>query len=406
MAWKSKSNSKISCLVIMFMFTLLYRPLLGQSSEGEAVISRFDREIMEKAGVLDSIRVELERGRKRLNELQQQEGNYLGRLQQLEQNIVASTIYLTLLANQIDTVTETINLLGDSLESAEADLDNNRTLMKKRLRQAYMRGEYNMLQILLTAKTPLEMINRARYLQELNKHDQRLAQTIWETIESVERKQVEQKKKKEQLSNLLVVRQAEQVEIVQEKDRRKEVLEQIRSEQSVYEVMVKELEAAQRELDGILSRLEVDRKRAREELERKAVVDFKSLKGKLPWPLRGDVIAPFGKITHPVYQTVTMNNGIDIAASRGEQVRCVAFGSVAYVGWMRGLGRLAIVEHQGGFITIYAHLSEIDVRQDEMVAEGTVIGRVGETGTADGSKLHFSIRQSAQSLDPMSWLSN
>ncbi|KMQ52354.1 Peptidase, M23/M37 family [Chitinispirillum alkaliphilum] len=379
--------------------------MYGQNSEGESVIARFDQEITQKSDALDSIRVALEKGRKRLSELQEQEGNYLSRLEQLEQNIAASNLFLDLVTDQIDSVSLVIGELKSDLYRSESELALNQELMKRRLRQAYMRGDYNMLQVLLSARSPLDMIHRVRYLQELNRYDQRLAQSIRETIEDIAAKRTQQEKKKNELNELYESRKEEQSELLTEVENRSSVLEEIRNEQSAYEAMVKELEEAQRELDGIIDQLEVDRQKVREELERKAVVHFENLKGKLPWPVRGRVIAEFGQITHPVYKTVTMNNGIDIEASGGDEVKSVAFGSVAYVGWMRGLGRLVIVEHQGGFVTIYAHLGEINVVQDEMVNQGTVLGKVGDTGALEGSKLHFSIRKSTETFDPMDWLS-
>ncbi|MDG5816036.1 peptidoglycan DD-metalloendopeptidase family protein [Chitinispirillales bacterium ANBcel5] len=377
----------------------------GQNrEEQQKSIQEFESEILEKKTVLDSIQAELEKGRTQLSKLQQQEGNYLSRLLQLEKNIDASQSYIDMLSEQIDTVTVTIELLGDSLGSAEEQLEENRELMARRLRRAYMRGEYNVLQVLLKARSPVEFVHKIKYLQELNNYDRRLAESIRQMVSSIERKRISQENRQIELKELYETRVEEQQILLEEEASRRAMLEQIRSEKSDFAQIVSELEAAQRELEGMIENLDIRRKQAREELERRVETEFKELKGKLPWPVQGEIVTEYGKITHPIYQTVIMNNGIGIKAPKGKDVKCVAEGTVAYTGWMRGLGRLVIVEHQGGYISIYAHLGEITVQEDKVVKSGTVLGKVGESGSAEGSKLHFELRKSSETLNPTEWL--
>jgi murein DD-endopeptidase MepM/ murein hydrolase activator NlpD len=169
--------------------------------------------------------------------------------------------------------------------------------------------------------------------------------------------------------------------------------------------MVTELEEARNELDALMKVLEGRRKKAREEeAERRAAVSFENSKGKLPWPLRGEIVRKFGNVVHPVYKTVTPNNGIDIAAKKSAPVNSVAQGDVALVKWMRGYGQCVFIDHGGGFYTLYAHLDEVSVKENSRVTSGAEIGKAGETGTAGGPKLHFEIKQRAESLNPEEWL--
>ena len=75
-----------------------------------------------------------------------------------------------------------------------------------------------------------------------------------------------------------------------------------------------------------------------------------------------------------------------------------------YVQWLEGYGRTIIINHGSGYYTVYAHLSEVLVGERQGVAPGEVIARVGETGSLEGPKLHFEIRDKADALDPMMWL--
>ena len=392
----------LACLLAAAVFA---PPLWAQKKKSaESAVSAVEGEIRQTRGALDSIRTELERGRARVRELQSEEGNYLSRLEQIERNISVSGRYMDLVQRQIDTTERTLELLGDSLVMAEAGLQNARELMKKRMRSAYMMGEVSRLQMLLTAKSPTEFVHRVRYFQDLNRYDRRLAETIRESIAEVSGKRASQEESRQALVKLLGDKRREQVALVEEESSRRAVLEDIRTKKNAFAAMVEELEGAQRELDAIIKVLEGRRKKAKEEEERKAVINFENRRGKLGWPVVGEVVTKFGKVVHPVYKTVITSNGIDIAAKKGAPVRSVAPGSVAHVGSMRGLGRFVIVDHSGGFITVYAHMNEITVSLNDDIIMGAELGKVGETGTASGAKLHFEVRKAAESLDPEEWL--
>jgi len=370
----------------------------------ESAVTIVEREMRQKQGALDSVSTELERGRAQLRHLQKEEGNYLSRLEQLERNISVSGAYIGIVQRQIDTTEQSLLILSDSLVKAEAQLKNAQEVMKRRLRNIYMAGEENRLQMILGARSPAEFVHRVRYFQDLNRYDRELAASIQESMVSVSEKKSIQEINKRELELLIAGRRREQQRLQSEEAARRAVLLDIRTKKSSFAAMVAELEAAQRELDVIVNLLETRRKRAKEEEERMAKISFEKRKGKLAWPVQGRVISKYGRIVHPVYQTTIMNDGIDISAQKGASVKSVAPGTVAHVGSMRGLGRLVIVDHAGGFMTIYAHLDQISVARDQPVELGSELGKVGETGTAGGAKLQFQIRKATETLNPEEWL--
>jgi septal ring factor EnvC (AmiA/AmiB activator) len=171
-----------------------------------------------------------------------------------------------------------------------------------------------------------------------------------------------------------------------------------------YVKMIQELETAEKELQNIVSTLEKNKRtKVRSAYEKSLNATFEKEKGDLPWPVSGPVVTEFGKVVHSVYKTVTMNTGIDIGAAKGEKVHCVASGKVAYVGWMRGLGKIVIVDH-GGYYTTYAMLDEALAAKDDKVLAGAVLGVVGEPNPFEQPKLHFEIRRSTEAVDPVEWL--
>jgi septal ring factor EnvC (AmiA/AmiB activator) len=393
---------KTLVIILIAAFAL---PLHAQQRRvAESPVSAVERELQQKQSALDSVRTELERGRTRVRELQSEEGNYLGRLEQIERNISVSGRYMELLQRQIDTTETALAQLGDSLANAEANLRNAQELMRKRLRSAQRMGEVSRLEMLLTARNPAELVHRVRSIQDLGSYDRRLAESIRQHIATVGEKRTSQEENRRKLVNLLTDRRNEQTVLVEEETLRRSLLEEVRTRRSASETLLAELEEAHRGLDALIRMLEGRRRAAREEeeRERQALVNFEMRKGRLSWPLRGEVTGRFGRVVHPVYRTVTMNDGIDIAAQRGTPVRNVAPGTVAHTGSMRGLGRFVLVDHGGSYFTIYSHLDEIVVRQEQNVGLGAELGKSGTSFS--GPKLNFKIKKSVESLDPEEWL--
>jgi septal ring factor EnvC (AmiA/AmiB activator) len=388
--------------LLAFMFVPACARAAGQVDDG--VLAEYDSKIRRKSTVLDSIRGELERGRSRLEELATQEGTYLEQLALLEKNMETARSYLEELGGRIDEVAGHIEQLRDSLSQATDALHERQRTMRQRLRMMYKTGRLAEMQMLLTSANLADVLRRVKYFQRLKDYDQALVRTI-DSTRAVIRAQTETlEEERGQLVALKEVKEAEQGELERERRQRGDMLREVRGEKEAYEQMVQELERAQEELTALLKTLQKRRTEARIDYEMGRKIAFERRKGVLPWPVDGPVVKGFGKIVHPVYKTITMSTGVDIAAPKGSKVLCVAPGRVDYVGWMRGYGKFVIVNHYGGYATIYAHLDEIAVRAGGEVQYGTVLGVVGDTGSLTGAKLHFQVRKEAVPMNPSLWL--
>lgn len=124
----------------------------------------------------------------------------------------------------------------------------------------------------------------------------------------------------------------------------------------------------------------------------------------LPMPVDGAVSSEYGMRFHPILKQQRMHNGIDIAQKEGIPVKTVLDGMVYSVGQDKEMGNVIKIRHDNGLTTVYAHLKDIYVKEQESVKQGFIIGTVGKTGLAEAPHLHFEIWRDNKSEDPKKWL--
>jgi murein DD-endopeptidase MepM/ murein hydrolase activator NlpD len=118
------------------------------------------------------------------------------------------------------------------------------------------------------------------------------------------------------------------------------------------------------------------------------------------WPVNGRVIAAFGP--KPSGQ---QNDGINVSVPEGTPIKAAEDGVVAYAGnELKTYGNLVLVRHSNGYVTAYAHASEILVKRDDVVKRGQIIAKAGETGSVSAPQLHFEVRKGSTPVDPVPFL--
>jgi septal ring factor EnvC (AmiA/AmiB activator) len=126
-------------------------------------------------------------------------------------------------------------------------------------------------------------------------------------------------------------------------------------------------------------------------------------KNSLAWPAAGPVLSTFGKKRVKELKTWVINNGIEIGAAKGSTVKAVASGEVIYAGLFRSYGRVVIVEHGKGFVSIYGQLGAMSRKTGERVSRGAPLGAAGAGDDGKGL-LYLELRQGSDALNPLTWL--
>ena len=360
---------------------------------------------------LRDINRKLERERQRAQEAAQRERDLAQEIRAIEADLQKKGRELKGLQAKLRGSTDRIAALAQEIRGAEARLARSRALLARRLRAIYKQGRLAYVRLLLGADDMAGAATRLKYLGSIAAQDRRLATTYQGVLADLTAKRQALETYKAEVATAREAAQTRQHEIAEEQRKRQILLAKVREEKLGHLTAARKLEEAARDLQNLIGRLSREeaapRRRGPASAVQPAPSDggpFAALKGKLPWPASGPVASAFGKQEHPKFRTVTYNRGIEISAAMGRPVLAVHEGTALYADWFRGYGRLVILDHGGGYFTLYAHASELLVKVGDQVARGQPIARVGDTGSLEGPQLYFEIRHRGKPQDPVAWL--
>lgn len=123
-----------------------------------------------------------------------------------------------------------------------------------------------------------------------------------------------------------------------------------------------------------------------------------------PTPGWGEITSPWGRRSHPILRVAREHPGIDIGAPTGAEIGAAQEGEVILADQFNGYGRILVIDHGGGWASVYAHLSEARVAEGERVEAGQVIGVVGTTGRVTGPHLHLELHRAGQAVNPLTYI--
>jgi septal ring factor EnvC (AmiA/AmiB activator) len=388
-----------SVFVAILVFASFTLCVVDSASAQGSLESRIDGKQKE----LDKIKRDIEARRQKTQKLKKQESDVLSTLSALDRELDLSRSFLKNLDQQETLFTQQIDSLKAEILYESDSLDSRKKALAGRLRQMYKRDPRYSWDIVLGSRNVQDAMRRYKFMRIVADRDAGLVSEFRLHKVSLETQSAAMTESLSEMAMVRKVREDEASKLVSSKQKREIILSDIRGQKSKHNKAIERLKKAQGEVTDLIGQLETRRLETQAD-QLPGSGEFAGLKGQLPWPVKGKVRRGFGQSKHPKYGTVTFNNGIDIESSSGSPIQAVASGVVEFVDWIDAYGKCVIVNHGGGYYTLYAHVAQTFVAQGQKVVIGDVIAEVGDTGSLDGFECHFEIRQSKKALNPVQWL--
>jgi len=368
-------------------------------------------QIKDKSKTLDRIRKEIADFRKSLNSNKNREKTLLGQLNKTEQEISLIEKLLNQLDYEIKEKRKQIRRHEVTIKDNQDKIQKLKEQIATQYNYLYKKGEYSDLELLLTAKNLNQAFYRYKYLRIINDIHNANKQKIKDKIRSTVTLKAKVESYVKSREQMISEKRRSANELKSQKVLRSNQLAKAKRNQKYYAEKIKEKEKAAGVLKGILTKLEKEKDKREIEIARQRTlrgvkdnVPFSQKKGKLSWPVSGTVVSKFGKHKHPKLKTITENSGIDISARKGTSVITVADGYVTTITYIRGYGNTIIIDHGDNFYSVYTHVTNVNIREDQYVAKHTKIAEIGDSGSFDGTRLHFEIWNNNNKLNPEYWL--
>jgi septal ring factor EnvC (AmiA/AmiB activator) len=241
------------------------------------------------------------------------------------------------------------------------------------------------------------------------RHEKKLAAELKATQDQLSAQNKKLRQQQQEKHNLVLEISKQLADLTKIRNEKRSLVRRLRNNKTARLLAIKKLESSKESLLEAIRRSELARKAGKKTgtAEKRWIPlkgNFSKNKGRMNWPVSGKIITKFGKYTDPILKTTLKNTGIDIKADFGKPIRAVYSGRVSLITFMAGYGNTVILEHGGGYYTVYSHLNEIYVAQGETVEAGKTIATVGESGSLTGPKLHFELYAKQKPVNPLTWL--
>ncbi len=334
-----------------------------------------------------------------LNNLKSAKENIEDYIVELDKSLNEMQIEISHLEQDQKELQESIKETEEQLTIARQAWSERYSAMKQRIQMVYESGNKRYLDVLLTATSMTDMLNKTEYASQVSLYDYNILKEL--------------KKAKEQVANLkqkmdkdLATNEATQ--------------EKVKAQKETMEILVEEKSKQLREYEtSIAGQQEEVNKYAQAQAEAEAIIVAaeKSASnsatstytgGVFTWPVPGrspaDITSPFGNRTSPTAGASTNHRGIDIACNMGDPIVAASTGTVIVADYNYAEGNYICIDHGGGVVTVYMHNSQLYVSVGEMVTAGQTIAAAGSTGISSGPHCHFGVRVDGTYVNPMIYL--
>jgi len=386
--WKARTQSYLflGCEALFLVFwVLLSSSLLPIVANAESPKVRYQR-----------LQKEMEAHREKLEKAKRREHSAIEELDAVNRRL--STIKAELRAQQkrIRQTEAEIGKMEEEIGAKREVMEREKRWVKRKLKAMQRYGlSGDVILLLASADDITGLMRRFKYLERIAVFERKLIENYAKNLKWLGEKEKQLQNLRAELKGEGERMRVTAASLSDERSAKETLIASVRQEKTAQEKMIGELQEASRRLLDMIRRLE-----ERETYDAKG---FSSLKGKLPWPVDGKVVIPFGSQRDPQFKTPVFRNGLYIKTEE-DSVRAIYMGKVVFADWFKGFGNLLIINHGEGYHTLYANLSEIFFKVGDIIKINDIVGKIGEFGTLDMPSLYFEVRYKGKPLDPMRWL--
>lgn len=330
---------------------------------------------------------------------------------------------LVALAREQAQISQSLGELKRRIEATQADASKQQELLDRMIRHQYLHGNTDGLRLLLEGKDVAEVQRQMVYLGYVSKMRAVLIGELKESAAKLATLEGAMREKQQELAANADEQRKARATLQAERFARQKMFTRIKADISRGRKEIGRLKRDEDRLGKLIDQLAKAIAKNREESKRQAKTDagpikkgqavesvadatlagraFQTLKGKLKLPVRGELQGRFGS---PREDGGVTWKGLFIRAESGHAVHAVADGQVVYSDWLRGFGNLLIVDHGGGYMSLYGNNESLLKHVGDATQSGETVASVGSSGGAPESGVYFELRHEGKPFDPMKWV--
>lgn len=331
----------------------------------------------------------------KLNENKQKKAKTLAEMERLEKEAGGIQTKIDEVDAEIAKTNQELAVQEVKLQEATVKAQAQYDLFKERFRVMCEQGDVSYIEMLLSARSFSDFVDKAEIIKEISEHDKGIFDKMEQNrleIEATRDEIARLKESQEQSKNNL---SAQKLALQQKQQEQKNYMAELEKDAKTYQKIIDEADAA------------MARVRQQASSGMSTSTSGKTyVGGEFTWPTPSCHVitshySPRRK--NPVTGVWKRHTGTDIGAAYGTAIVAANSGTVTLAGWNSGYGNCVIIDHGGGKATLYGHMSSLGVSRGQSVTKGQQIGRVGSTGNSTGPHLHFEILINGAAVDPMQY---
>ena len=354
----------------------------------------FASEVDDKRAELNEVQSQMQKMQERKEKARQKAEAATEGLEEIQTSLNRLRVQASDLQGKSDALQAKINENQAKLAQKKAEVAQRKKIYSKRLRQIYINGQINYLDVLLGAKDFGDFSSRMYLLQKIISSD-------IEMLTQLQKAEAEVKSRQEQLDAEMKEIKSTQAEMEAKRARANRLKEQ--RSYMLYKAQEEERQS-QSEYERLLAISENITAMLRNMESGGGSSSGSGGTGRFIWPCRGEITSYFGWRTHPIFGTTKYHSGMDIAVDYGIPILAADSGTVIYSGWLGGYGYAVMIDHGSGLVTLYAHNQSLNVYEGQYVTKGTCIAYAGSTGYSTGPHCHFEVRLHGEVTEPLNYL--